>query len=158
MDSIDSIKERIKHIINTKGLTSSKFADIIGVQRSGISHILSGRNKPGLELLNKILVNFTDISGDWLITGEGEIYKNKRSEDTQMTKQLFPDESEEKSTSKVEELDINREEDPPVYQTKRVTEEKVAVSPESLPTDSTKSIEKVVVFYSDRTFREYSPE
>ncbi len=158
MDSVDSIKERIKRIIISKGLTSSKFADIIGVQRSGISHILSGRNKPGLDLLNKILVNFTDISGDWLITGEGEIYKNKRSEDTQMTKQLFPDESEEKFTTKVEELDVNREEDAPVYQTKKRTEEKAAVSPELIPSDSAKSVEKIVVFYSDRTFREYSPE
>ena len=158
MDSVDSIKERIKRIIISKGLTSSKFADIIGVQRSGISHILSGRNKPGLDLLNKILVNFTDISGDWLITGEGEIYKNKRSEDTQMTKQLFPDESEEKFTTKVEELDVNREEDAPVYQTKKRTEEKAAVSPELIPSDSAKSVEKLVVFYSDRTFREYSPE
>ncbi len=158
MDSVDSIKERIKRIIITKGLTSSKFADIIGVQRSGISHILSGRNKPGLDLLNKILVNFPDISGDWLITGEGELYKNRPSKELPVTKQLFPDESEEKSTTKVEELDVNREEDAPVYQTKKRQEERVAVSPESLPKDSTKSIEKIVVFYSDRTFREYNPD
>ena len=157
MESVDSIKERIKRIISSKGLTSSRFADIIGVQRSGISHILSGRNKPGLELLNKILVNFPDISGDWLITGEGEIYKNKSGGNTQVAKQLFPIDSEEKPEPKVEEVSMNREEDPPLYQTKKRTEEKITVSPESLPTDSTKGVEKIVVFYSDRTFREYSP-
>ena len=157
MESADSIKERIKRIIISKGLTSSKFADIIGVQRSGISHILSGRNKPGLELLNKILINFPEISGDWLITGEGELYKNRQSKNTQVAKQLFPAD-EEKSVPKVEELSMNREEDPPVYQTKKRTDEKAAVSPELLSAESTKSIEKIVVFYSDRTFREYSPE
>ncbi len=153
MESVDGIKERIKSIISHKGLTPSKFADIIGVQRSGISHILSGRNKPGLDLLNKVLVNFNDISGDWLITGEGEMNKSKNV--AQTPNQLFPKKSQ--VNTQVEEMNINREEDPPVYQTKKRTVEKIAVSPGSLPADSTKSIEKIVVFYSDRTFREYSP-
>ena len=158
MESTDSIKERIKSIISHEGLTPSKFADIIGVQRSGISHILSGRNKPGLELLNKILKNFSDISGDWLITGEGVMHKGKNSRAEKRTpNQLFPTESSPVDT-RVEELNINREEDPPVYQTKKRTVEKSAANPESLSVDSDKTIEKIVVFYSDRTFREYSQE
>lgn len=158
MESVDGIKERIKSIISHEGLSPSKFADIIGVQRSGISHILSGRNRPGLELLNKILVNFNDISGDWLITGKGEMRKSKKDKtEEQTTNQLFPPESSPLNT-KAEKLSVNGEEDPSVYQTKKRAVEKSAVTSKSLPLVSTKTIEKIVVFYSDRTFREYSQE
>ncbi len=65
-----SIKERIQSIIKMNNLTSSAFADKLGVQRSNISHILSGRNKPSLDLLEKIILNFPRVNAHWLITGE----------------------------------------------------------------------------------------
>ena len=157
MESADSIKERIQQIISTKGLSPSKFADIIGVQRSGISHILSGRNKPGLELLNKILINFPDISGDWLITGEGEALKNrKRTPEPQQ--QLFPSGNTVKKEVQVEEINVNREEDPPVYQKQDNKKRETIVQQSIIPAENNKSIEKIVIFYTDRTFREYSPD
>jgi transcriptional regulator with XRE-family HTH domain len=67
------ISKRIELILKQNDLTSSAFADRIGVQRSNISHILSGRNKPGLDLLEKIIVNFPAINAKWLLTGEGEL-------------------------------------------------------------------------------------
>lgn len=63
--------KRIEFIVHNFGLTSSKFADEIGVQRSGISHILSGRNNPSLDLIQKILNRWPEINPDWLITGKG---------------------------------------------------------------------------------------
>ena len=51
----------------------SIFADEIGVIRSSISHIISGRNNPGLELLQKVLIRFPQISSDWLLLGRGEM-------------------------------------------------------------------------------------
>ena len=54
-------------------LSASKFADAIGVQRSNISHVLSGRNKPSLELINKILDHFEQINADWLLLGKGRM-------------------------------------------------------------------------------------
>lgn len=65
-----SIKERIQLIIKMNNLTSSAFADQLGVQRSNISHILSGRNKPSLDLLEKIILTFPRVNAHWLITGE----------------------------------------------------------------------------------------
>ena len=64
------IIERIKRIISDSGLSNSSFADKIGVPRSSISHILSGRNNPSLDLIIKILRNFDDIKADFLIKGE----------------------------------------------------------------------------------------
>jgi len=54
------------------GLTSSRFADKIGVQRPALSHVLNGRNKVSLEMVTKILTAYPEISPDWLIQGEGE--------------------------------------------------------------------------------------
>ena len=68
------MKERIEKILKFEQLTASKFADIIDVQRSNVSHILSGRNNPGLDFIQKILSKFTNINAEWLLLGKGEMY------------------------------------------------------------------------------------
>jgi len=65
-----NLTERLSYIMKLNELSASAFADKIGVQRSGISHILSGRNKPSLELIQKILHHFPKVSADWLISGQ----------------------------------------------------------------------------------------
>lgn len=66
--------DRIQKIIQQKKLTSSGFADMIGVPRSTISHLLSGRNNPSLEFIQKMLDAFPEIATDWLIRGKGPMY------------------------------------------------------------------------------------
>lgn len=73
------MKQRVIDIIEHKKLTSSHFADKIGVPRSTISHILSGRNKPSLELISKIADSFPEINLDWLIKGKGSMLKSQTS-------------------------------------------------------------------------------
>ncbi|MDR4989160.1 MAG: helix-turn-helix transcriptional regulator [Bacteroidales bacterium] len=63
--------DRIKQIIDSGSFTPSRFADHIGVPRSTISHILSERNKPSLEVVLRILEAFPGISSEWLLKGEG---------------------------------------------------------------------------------------
>jgi DNA-binding XRE family transcriptional regulator len=75
-----SLNERISKVIEYSNLTSSEFADEIDVQRSSISHITSGRNKPSLEFIIKIKSRFPEILWDWLITGEGEMLKSELPE------------------------------------------------------------------------------
>ena len=65
-----SIQERLQLVLKMHNLTPSSFADQIGVQRSNISHVLSGRNKPSLDFLEKILLNFPRVNAHWLVTGE----------------------------------------------------------------------------------------
>ena len=69
---MEAIVERLKKIMEDKGLSSSQMADTIGVQRSAISHIISGRNKPSLDFVLKVLEAFPDISSEWLLKGENE--------------------------------------------------------------------------------------
>ncbi len=70
MLNYDRLIDRLQMLIRENELTASSFADKIGVQRSSISHILSGRNKPSLDFLAKIEHNFDRISFHWLLTGE----------------------------------------------------------------------------------------
>ncbi|PWW25318.1 helix-turn-helix domain-containing protein [Chryseobacterium sp. AG844] len=72
-----SLNERISKIIEYSRLTPSEFADEIDVQRSSISHITSGRNKPSLEFIIKIKSRFPELLWDWLVTGEGEMLKSQ---------------------------------------------------------------------------------
>ncbi len=71
-----SLNERISKVIEYSQLSSSEFADEIDVQRSSISHITSGRNKPSLEFIIKIKSRFPEILWDWLVTGDGEMLKS----------------------------------------------------------------------------------
>ncbi len=64
------IAKRIQHIIDEHGLTASAFADRIGIQRSGLSHIFSGRNKPSLDLVMKIIEEFPGVRVEWLLWGK----------------------------------------------------------------------------------------
>ena len=71
MLNTDEIVHRIQTIIKENELSASSFANRIGVQRSSISHILSGRNKPSLDFLAKIEASFEEVSFSWLLKGEG---------------------------------------------------------------------------------------
>ncbi|WP_326983724.1 helix-turn-helix transcriptional regulator [Chryseobacterium sp. MYb264] len=79
-----SLNERISKVIEYSNLTPSEFADEIDVQRSSISHITSGRNKPSLEFIIKIKSRFPELLWDWLVTGEGEMLKSELPETTPM--------------------------------------------------------------------------
>ena len=63
------INDRVRLIIKANSLSSSEFADRIGVKRSNLSHVLSGRNKPGTEFLAKIIDAFPNVNASWLLTG-----------------------------------------------------------------------------------------
>jgi len=150
------MKDRIETIIKRSGLSPSKFADKLGVQRSGISHILSGRNNPSLDFLEKVLINFPDISGDWLIIGKGNMLKSKES--APLPTQLSID-APPVVTSTL------KDEDKVEY---RVTTKQSEVETKPIPTiqkvpniplaDGDKEIDHIVVFYKDRTFRAYKPD
>lgn len=170
------MKDRIQRIIARENLTPSKFADIIGVQRSGVSHILSGRNNPGLDFLNKILQHFPHISGDWLITGQGSMVKMTTNLPKAAASGLF-DNMEEGSKIKVtSEPQVSQVEPHADVKNKPADTESsnrlvnkdesktmTANAPSFPPIEHQSinnqevTIEKVLVFYTNKTFKEYFP-
>ncbi len=143
------MKDRIIQLLNSEGLSASKFADIIGVQRSSMSHIISGRNNPSLDFIQKIIRSFPNVSGDWLISGSGEMDKQQSS--TSLFQDLPKDENSASHQST----------QPPKLK-KEANESAHAKANQMPELDASaflsgKRIEKVVVFYSDKTFKEYNP-
>ena len=76
MVNITEFTSRPKKVIDFHQLTASMFADKIGVQRSSISHILSGRNKPSLDFILKVIAEFDEVDMYWLLNGKGTFPKN----------------------------------------------------------------------------------
>ena len=74
---VNIMKERLHLILKTKNISASKFADEIGVQKASISHIISGRNKPSLDIVMKILKRYPDIRPEWLLLGKGPMIYSK---------------------------------------------------------------------------------
>lgn len=72
------MKDRIKKLIVEYDLTPSKFAELLGVQPSSISHLLSGRNNPSFDFITRVLSNFPKVNPDWLILGEGAIFRSNK--------------------------------------------------------------------------------
>jgi len=85
------MQERILLLMKSFGMNPSEFADEIGVQRSSISHILSGRNNPSLDLVTKILNRFPEIDSNWLVLGKGSLVvkseeKSEENENNEISK------------------------------------------------------------------------
>lgn len=90
---MELIKDRLAHIIRAKNLTATQFAEMMQIQPSNVSHLLSGRNKPSLDFLIKLKDVFPEYSFDWIILGKKPITVSERSqiakEDVLQTVDLF---------------------------------------------------------------------
>lgn len=157
---MDELNKKIEQIILEKGYTPSYFADAIGVQRSSISHILSGRNKPSLDIIQKMLKVFPDIDRDWLLfeseeqtvptTNYAPPVAMPNSNGNRFSQEQFYD-------------DIN--EPMPINQGRQNYEQPIAVRKKyDRPMAATsslgstdKQIERILVFYTDGTFTESRP-
>jgi len=137
------MKSRLTQFLQLEKLSPARFADILGVQRSGISHILSGRNKPGFDLMEKILNKFPDINAEWLITGKGKMYKETAAP------LLFSDH--------LPGSPLNKE--PNLFSDITSLKQPIPQSaPQEKGTTGERSISKIIILYSDKSFSEYRPE
>jgi transcriptional regulator with XRE-family HTH domain len=196
--------DRILLVLKVKNLTASKFADEIGVQRSSISHILSGRNLPSLDLIQKVLKTYPELSSEWLLNGIGPMSKssgvdlfNSQPKETvtpvivqpglfeveennnevlTVDNEVFSIENDkrngdlesniggnESGSSKISSSEEVKKEDSDLMIGNKTREKATEiVEPEQsvLKNDiiSDKKIEKIVIFYNNKTFREYFPE
>ncbi len=75
MVNTEAFSKRLKQIMDYYGLSSAAFAETIGVNRSSISHLLSGRNKPSLDFVIKVVESFEEVELYWLLNGKGEFPK-----------------------------------------------------------------------------------
>ena len=145
------MNERIIKILENEGLTAAKFADRIGVQRSSISHIISGRNKPSFDFIAKTIESFPEINAEWLINGKGNIYKEEKSIKSEIKKEgkLFENNVKTNVGESFENVVGSHNKD--ISVDKKINKDDIA---KEMVTNVT-SIEKVLVLFSDGSFREY---
>ncbi len=131
-----SIQERLKMVMKMNNLSAAAFADRVGVQRSSISHIMSGRNKPSLDFIQKSLKSFPRVNGDWLVTGRPV------------------------GTNPDTNTDLSYNEDKTDQQEKResITEKTDTGKSNDSRKQEVREIERIVVFYSDGTYEETIPK
>ncbi len=146
------MKDRLLKFLQVENISPSKFADEIGVQRSSISHILSGRNNPSLELIQKILLRFSYLNAEWLITGKGEMFKPER--EPTLFDQIISQNIENKQVTEEipikENTLIEKDSNTEIQQSANITES--LTKEENLK----KTIDKVLILYSDGTASVYS--
>ena len=82
------MNKRLKNWMKLEGLKPSQLADNIGVNRATISHILSGRNKPSIDFLKKLLHIYSGLNSNWLITGIGYMSNQKEIKEIQSLKKI----------------------------------------------------------------------
>ena len=140
------MKERILEFLKNENKTSAQFAEEIGVQPSGISHIISGRNNPSLDFVIKMLEKYSFLSADWLLFGKGSMYKEPRMAD------LFSS------------MDLNvsvKANDEKVIKDKSMTESiqghENEILASALIEKENISVKKIVWFYENGSFEEFYP-
>ena len=87
------MNRRLLLFLQAQNITQSQFADTLSVARGSVSHILSGRNKPGYEFLESLALHYPTLNIDWLFTGKGSMYKDGNTADNvpqESTGTLFP--------------------------------------------------------------------
>jgi transcriptional regulator with XRE-family HTH domain len=135
------MKERILEFLKAENKSSAQFAEEIGVQPSGISHILSGRNNPSLDFVIKMLEKYNYLSVEWLLFGRGGMYTGNNTPD------LFNLNSEAAvSSSKSEEI---------TSETVKSTDKEHIVH--KFSNDDNDKIVRIVWFYSNNSFKEFYP-
>jgi transcriptional regulator with XRE-family HTH domain len=141
-----SINQKIKQILVDKNISASHFADEIGVQRSSISHILAGRNRPSLDIIQKIVKRYPELGLDWILSSE-EINDSRTDKITSERVNYKDSIAWLKPTASA----------PGFNQAKQAGLWDATPNSKSPVEASPKAIERILIFYTDGTFRDFTP-
>jgi len=141
------MKERILEFLRMENKTSAQFAEEIGVQPSGISHILSGRNNPSLDFIIKMLEKYSFLSTDWLLFGKGSMYKEPKMAGLFDNIDLI---ETEKPVQKVLITNDSETKD-------RAKQDKSSILSSAMTGTESNQVKKIVWFYENNSFEEFYP-
>ncbi len=139
------MKDRLQKILAHLNISSANLAEKIGVQRSSISHIISGRNKPSFDFILKLLESYNEINAEWLIMGKGSMLKAVNSQISSITES--PDLFNQKSIPMpLKNENINAQ--VPVEEADNILKN---INPQTKITNVNK-VKQMVLIYEDDTF------
>lgn len=142
------LNDKIKQILVDKSISPSHFADEIGVQRSSISHILAGRNRPSLDIVQKIIRRYPDLGMEWILEDEGVI-EAVSNPTPNLTRNRFENSPETPAKRNGLESPVRKES----------TVDPIHVNPRDIQSQPStdKAVERILIFYTDGTFKQYTP-
>jgi transcriptional regulator with XRE-family HTH domain len=143
------MKERLLEFLRSENKSSAQLAEEIGVQPSGISHILSGRNNPSLDFVLRMLEKYKFLSTDWLLFGKGTMYKDVKMQSLFNEVDLSDSKTDDRTISNVPEARQVAE--------KPVSKEPLEEGPFSKGVQGKSAVSRIVMFYSDNSYEEYTP-
>lgn len=143
---------RLQQFLAAENISQAQFAETIGVARASVSHILSGRNKPGFDFLESMVRHYPSLNFEWLLTGQGKMYNNAKSA-TGAAVDMFSPLSSETERNPYSETEYRQERPPhsPISQQNTLIS-RLDNSNQSISNE--KHISKITIFYSDGTFQE----
>ena len=149
------MREKLLKLMKSEKLSSSRLAEILEIQPSSISHILSGRNKPSYDFLVKILRRFPTLNPDWLLLDAEQMYRSneeldRRINDTNTQSSQTTGSAEKMIVNSKNALNPKNENSQ--NSTNRPIENIAAVA--NIATDG-RTIERVIVLYTDKSFEAY---
>lgn len=155
------MEARIRKFIEYKGISPSELADAIGVQRSNVTHVLKGRNKPSFQFIEKLLQIYPEINAKWLLLGEGKMIEGTTKPATLFDAVTKPASDPIISEKRSEVAEINnlfsQKSPEPVLPPPVIEKEKLENELYDSFFGSEKPIERLIVFFKDQTFKVYNP-
>lgn len=151
MVNTDDFIKRLELVLDYYSLTASSFADKISVQRSSMSHLLSGRNKPSLDFIMKLSEEFPEVTLEWIINGNGSFPKDDFAPTPTFSQAENKIESEKNEDLFSNNSDIKNE----IIEEKKV--EQISNFENQNLNKSESEIDRIVVFFKDGTFKNYIP-
>ena len=148
------MKDRIKKIMDNEDLTPARFADNLQINRAVISHILNGRNNPSLDVVMKILSEMDYINSDWLLNGNGPMYREGYLPSKNQSKQSLFD---------VDATEVDSPQDVSKYsKEKQVEHTKIASNSienqyVGASINVNRRIKEIIIYYTDNTFESFIP-
>lgn len=154
------MKEKLQLLMERLQLKPGQFARMLDINPAIISHILAERNKPGVDLLQRILSNFPQVNPDWLLLDSGEMFRNPQpNKNTTVPERRTPEQSEQTLFASNAQTGAQSGTYPNL--TGRSNDvERTDVAPLSTKAGSTtanKTVTHVVLFYADGTFDSFIP-
>lgn len=151
MVNTEEFIKRLEVILDYYGLNASTFADKIGVQRSSLSHLLSGRNKPSLDFILKIIDVFPEVDLYWILNGKGSFPKNNEIKEKLLEEVIKPISPTLSNNSEIQENLFSEIQNTIQADSKKIEKQNSINEPIS------SEIEKIVLFYKNGTFKVYQP-
>lgn len=144
------MREKLLVLMKNEGLTSSRLAELLGIQPSGISHILKGRNKPNFDFVQKILRRFPRINPDWLLLDSEQMYREEEENNSQLSENAIfsPDMTNPPADAKNGDA-----ENSPKQAVAAQIESTFGVASPGLASKG--GIKRIVVLFDDNTFESY---